>query len=181
MTQPTLAQALQLLNLYNVHALRHELEQLHPAQPQAQHFNTDRTTTGAGPTDPTYQAATTPNQAATDLATYHTAIRTIHANACILAALSDKHIPTHEPPRTKLQALTNQTGTVTPCAILARIDHWSPMHVRTDFGTVFTTPLPEPVPVSEWVYRFARTYGRLPTKTEMRTHAKGGRVRVRAS
>jgi autotransporter-associated beta strand protein len=54
---PTLAQALQLLNLYNVHQLKAELEQLQPGQPRAQAYDTDRTTTGQGPADPTAAAA----------------------------------------------------------------------------------------------------------------------------
>ena len=47
----SLADALAILNLCNAVELRAELEQLQPGQPRGQAFDTDRTTSGQGPSE----------------------------------------------------------------------------------------------------------------------------------
>lgn len=168
---PTLAQALNLLNLYNVHQLRHELEQLQPGQPRAQSFDGPRTTTGQGPADPTSTAATTPNTAAADLAAYQRHIDQLYRCCLALAVLADRHIPTHEPRR---RTIANDTR---GCALHERagIDQHQPARVTTDFASVLDVPLKEPIPVCHACQDFTRRHHQTPTAEQIIRHHRTGK------
>lgn len=171
MSGPTLTQALQLLNLYNVHQLRHELEQLQPGQPRAQAYDTDRTTSGQGPADPTFNAATTPSTAAADLATYDRLIDQMYRTCMGLAHLADRHVPTHEPNRRTITADTRG------CALHERagVEQHHPARVTTDFASVLDTPLRDPIPVCHACQDFTRRHGAVPTNEQIIRHNRTGK------
>lgn len=161
---PTLAQALQLLNLYNVHQLRAELLALQPGTPRAQAFDTERTTSGQGPTDPTGTAATTPNSAAADLVAYQRHVNALYRTCMALAALADRHLPTHEPQRTTIQHDTRgchwhqQAG----------VEMHQPVWRTSDCGF-----LTKPVPLCRPCWEYAHRTGQRPTVEQIIRHSKG--------
>ena len=66
---------------------------------------------------------------------------------------------------------------VEECAIMRRLaDDFEVTLCTSDLGGL----LPEPLPVCRWVYDFARSKGRLPSKQEAKQHALGQRVMVKA-
>jgi hypothetical protein len=66
------------------------------------------------------------------------------------------------------------------CWIMETIGHHDPAYRITDFAGYIEPPLDMPRPVGRWAYRFVRDWGRLPTDTEKRTHARGNNVKGRA-
>lgn len=177
-----LADTLAILNLCNVDQLRHELEQLQPGQPRAQAYDTDRTTSGQGPADPTHAAATNPSTAAADLKAYNDAVRRIARNtrlvladSRLIAHLSDKHVPTHEPKRRQIIADTKG------CHLHERagIDSHHPARCTTDFASVLDTPLRDPIPVCHACQDFTRRNGQLPTNEEIIRHERTGKWKQR--
>ena len=174
---PDLAQALQLLNHYNVRALKAELEALQPGQPRAQAYDTDRTTSGQGPSDPTCSAAINPSAAAADLAAYHRHIDQLYRTCMGLAALADRHMPTHEPRRGTI--LTETRG----CELHRRagIETHRPAHRSTDLASSLEPKLPQSLPLCMACIDHARTYGRIPTPEELRHHDRTGKWKQRTT
>ena len=64
--------------------------------------------------------------------------------------------------------------TTQTCEVMALIGIKAPATVRTSLGGL----LPRSYRLSDWVYRFARHHGRLPTKPECRTHVNDPRSKV---
>lgn len=170
---PSLDQALNLLAAYNVRLLHAELVSLQPGQPKAQAYDTDRTSSGQGPSDPTFNAATTPNTAAADLAKYQRYVDNLYAACLGLARLADRHLPTHEPRKGTIVADTRG------CALHERagIEEHHPARVTTDFASVLDTPLREPIPVCHACQDFVRRSvpARLPTNEELVRHTRTGK------
>ncbi len=169
---PTLAQALQLSNLYNVHHLRHELEQLQPGQPRAQAYDTDRTTSGQGPADPTFAAATNPSTAAADLAAYDRMVDQLYRACMGLAHLADRHVPTHEPRRADV--LRDTKGCTWHQQ--AGVDTHQPVWRTTDAGF-----LNDPVPLCRPCWDYAHAHGERPTNEQIIRHSKGKGWTVRTT
>lgn len=146
-------------------------------QPRAQAYDSDRTSSGAGPSDPTYTAAVTPDRARTDLELHDQAVDRAYRALLTLAGLSDKYIPTHEPRRGTMQADTKG------CTLHDRagITEHQPAKHCTDFASVLTTPLRQPIDVCLACYNQTRATGQLPTTEELVRHHRTGKWRARTA
>ena len=158
--------------------LRHEIAQHLAGQPNAQHFDGDKTTGGGG-SDPTATAATTPDKARHDLEQHDAAIDRAYRALLTLAALSDKYLPAHEPKRRQLIADTKG------CALHERagIEAHHPARCTTDFASVLDQPLRDPIPVCHACQDFVRRTvpARLPTNEELLRHERTGKWSVRTT
>lgn len=147
--------------------------------PKAQAYDGDRTTNGDGPSDPTANAAITPDQARADLAKLEAAIVRAYRALLTLAALSDRYLPTHEPKRRQLIADTKG------CALHERagIEAHHPARCTTDFASVLDQPLRDPIPVCHACQDFVRRTvpARLPTNEELLRHERTGKWSVRTT
>lgn len=152
--------------------------------PRAQAYDGDRTTNGDGPSDPTANAAITPDQARADLAKLEAAVVRAYTAMLCVAALSDRYQPAHEPRRGTIARDTrgcvwhDQAGVE---------EHKAAAH-RTDFGTVLKQPLSEPVDVCQSCFDFVRTYkvgaeptSARPTNEELKRHHRTGKWTARTT
>lgn len=140
------------------------------AHPRAQHFDSDRTTGGEG-TDPTANAATTPDQARHDLDHHDAAIDRAYRALLALAALSERYLPTHEPRRGDIRRDTRG------CALHERagVEEHHPARITTDFASVLTQPLPEPIPVCRACEDYTRRHLATPTAEQIIRHTRTGK------
>lgn len=175
---PTLHQALAILGTITPDTLRNEIHQGLPGHPKGTSYDTDRTSSGQGPADPTANAATTPNRNAHDLAHYETAIVRIYTAALTLAALQDHYCPSHEPRRNTMQADTRSCHLHDRAS--ATTQHHHGKH-RTDLGSYLDTPLKDPVHVCAACYEHTRRIGRLPTTDELVRHDRTGKWSARTT
>lgn len=143
--------------------------------PKAQAYDGDRTTNGDGPSDPTANAAITPDEARADLAKLEAAIVRAYTALLCIAALSDRYEPSHEPRRGTIARDTRG------CALHERagIEAHVPAAHRTDFASVLDQPLREPIDVSQAVYDFVRANRVLPTNEELIRHHRTGKWKGR--
>lgn len=160
------------------HNLRQEILQRLAGQPKAQAYDTDKTT-GSHGSDPTATAATTPDRARHDLEAHDAAVDRAYRALLTLAALSDHYLPTHEPSR---RTIVNDTK---GCHLHERagIEQHHPARITTDFASVLTEPLREPIPVCRACEDFVRrsTPARVPTTEELVRHNRTGKWSVRTS
>lgn len=152
--------------------------------PKAQAYDGDRTTNGDGPSDPTANAAITPDEARADLAKLEAAVVRAYTAMLCIAALSDRYEPAHEPRRGTIARDTR--GCVWHDQ--AGIDKHHPAAHRTDFGATLKQPLPDPVDVCQACYDFVRTYKRnaepasaRPTNEELMRHHRTGKWTARTT
>lgn len=150
--------------------LRTEIVDHLAGHPKAQHFDDDRTTTSAT-SDPTGTTATTPDQAATDLARHDNAIDQAYRCLLTLAALQNKYLPAHEPRRNTIHAETRG------CQLHERagVEEHQPARVTTDFASVLPTPLREPIPVCRACQDYTRRHQTLPTPEQVIRHHRTGK------
>lgn len=152
--------------------------------PRAQAYDSDRTTNGDGPSDPTANAAITPDQARADLAKLEAAVVRAYTSLLCVAALSDRYQPAHAIPRKRLAAETKGCT----LHIRAGVEEHRQAYRTTDLADVLDTALKEPLPVCRWCYDFPRRLhpttgvplGRIPTNEEIRVYERTGRVRLHA-
>ena len=171
-TRPaTIAQAIAVLNYGNALRLRDELEELQPGQPRAQAYDTDRTTSGQGPADPTHTAACTPSRPKADLDRLDHLTDQLYRTALAIAAMSENYLPRHEPKRGTIQADTRGCELHQRAGITAH----HPARVTTDFASVLTSPLREPVPVCHACQDYVRRAGALPTNEQIIRHERTGK------
>jgi len=146
--------------------------------PKAQAYDSDRTTNGDGPSDPTANAATTPDTARHDLDAHDQAVDRAYRALLTLAALSERYLPAHQPRRGTLQADTR------PCTLHdragANTQHHHGKH-RTDLGSYLDQPLKDPTDVCSACYEQIRRTGKLPTNDELIRHDRTGKWAVRTS
>ena len=145
--------------------------------PRAQAYDGDRTTNGDGPSDPTANAAITPDQARADLAKLEAAVVRAYTAMLCVAALSDRYQPAHEPRRGTIARDTRG------CALHERagVEAHQPAARRTDFGTVLDQPLKDPLDVCQSCYDHVRTYAKLPTSEEIVRHHRTGKWTARTT
>lgn len=174
---PTVAQLQALWNTLHIPALLKELHDNQPGQPRAQAYDTDRTSSGQGPSDPTFTAATTPNTAAHDLAAVEAAVTRIYTALLTIAHVQDRTLPTHEPRRGDIRNATRG------CELHRRagIEEHKPAHRNTDLGSALPQPLKDPLPLCRACYDFARDNARVPTNEEIRVREKRGKWMVRTT
>ena len=138
--------------------------------PKAQAYDTDKTT-GSHGSDPTATAATTPDRARADLAKLEAAtVRAYTALLCI-AALSDHYQPSHEPRRGDIARDTRG------CTLHERagVEQHQPARVTTDFASVLTEPLREPIPVCRACEDYTRRHLAIPTNEQIIRHHRTGK------
>ena len=162
----------------------------HPGHPRAQAYDSDRTSSGQGPSDPTSATAlagypeghgrdpnTEPNQAKADLVAHDDAIVRAYTALLALAALQQKYAPPHEPRRGTI--LTETRG----CELHRRagIETHRPAHRSTDLASSLEPKLPQSLPLCMACIDHARTYGRIPTPEELRHHDRTGKWKQRTT
>ena len=141
--------------------------------PRARAYDGDRTTNGDGPSDPTANAAITPDQARADLAKLESAVVRAYTALLCVAALSDRYQPAHEPRRGTIARDTRG------CALHERagVEAHQAARITTDFASVLTEPLREPIPVCRACEDFVRRGNppTLPTSEQIIRHTKTGK------
>lgn len=101
------------------------------------------------------------------------ATRTLH----LLRLIVEAEVPKAPTDRQRREVEKENREQVEECAIMRRLaDDFEVTLCTSDLGGL----LPEPLPVCRWVYDFARSKGRLPSKQEAKQHALGQRVMVKA-
>lgn len=146
------------------HNLRNTIVEHLNGQPRAQAYDSDRTSSGAGPSDPTYTAAVTPDRARTDLELHDQAADRAYRALLTLAGLSDKYLPTHEPRRGTMLAETRgclwhqQAG----------VEKHEPAWRTSDCGF-----LNDAVPLCRPCHQYAHEHGTRPTNEQIIRHARG--------
>lgn len=165
---PSIEQCLAIWNKLHIPALLNDLYDNLPGHPRAQAFDTDRTTSGQGPADPTANAATTPNRAADHLKRLHTALAAI-------IAIQDQWLPIHEPRRGDIR---NETR---GCELHRRagIETHQPAYRNTDLASSLHKALTEPLPLCRACIDFAINHQRTPTNEELRRHDSTGKWKLR--
>ncbi len=154
------------------HNLRNTIVEHLNGQPRAQAYDSDRTSSGAGPSDPTYTAAVTPDRARTDLELHDQAADRAYRALLTLAGLSDKYLPTHEPRRGTIQAETrgciwhDQAG----------VEQHQPVWRKSDCGF-----LPAALPLCRPCWDYAHAHGERPTNEQLIRHSKGKGWTVRTT
>lgn len=165
---PTIQQCITIWNKLHLPALLHDIYDNLPGHPRAQAFDTDRTTSGQGPADPTHNAATHPNKAADSL-------NRIHTHLAGLANIQDQWLPGHEPRRGDIR---NETR---GCELHRRagVETHRPAYRNTDLASSLDKPLPEPMPLCRACINFAVNHQRAPTNEELRRHDITGKWKLR--
>jgi hypothetical protein len=145
--------------------------------PRAQAYDGDRTTNGDGPSDPTANAAITPDQARADLAKLEGAVVRAYTALLCVAALSDRYQPTHEPRRGTIARDTRG------CTLHDRagITEHQPARITTDFASVLTEPLKAPIPVCRACEDYTRRHLAIPTTEQIIRHHRTGKWTQRTS
>lgn len=158
--------------------------------PRAQAYDGDRTTNGDGPSDPTANAAgvdvcwvidrttgrkvkrtTYTDDARADLALLEAAVVRAYTALLCVAALSDKYQPAHEPRRGTIARDTRG------CALHERagVEAHQPARITTDFASVLTEPLREPIPVCRACEDYTRRHLATPTAEQIIRHHRTGK------
>lgn len=167
---PSLAQIRALLDSVQPDIANAIIDRLN-GHPRAQAYDGDRTTNGDGPSDPTANAAITPDQARADLAKLEAAVVRAYTALLCIAALSDRYEPSHEPRRGTIARDTRG------CALHERagVEAHQPARVTTDFASVLTEPLREPIPVCRACEDYTRRHQAVPTSEQIIRHHRTGK------
>lgn len=123
--------------------------------------------------DPTGEAAVTPDPAAADHRQLARSVETIHSEARKLYGLMAKYQSRRALPSEKMATNANKKDGCSSCARLKHRDgepRWEPTHRTTDVNG-------KHLDLCLWCYKWFRSQGVLPSTAELDRHHQGHRVR----